>query len=241
VNQGVNWNYADQNETVAWYSGGAMAHGYDVDLNDGNGLATIGQAGESGCWVPGQWVEWNVTNTLKKWYGTRGRTGQYANDGFLMYESMNTGYGGGIFASRNNTSSSPNYKPQLFITWEGDLRPIAEANGAYQVGYNQNVQFSSTGTYDPDCGLITALKWDFNLDNVTDATGSSPSVSYSYLTQTLGLSVGQHVISLRAEDNENDFAYDFANLNVLAVPEPATVTLLASACLAGAALRRRRR
>jgi hypothetical protein len=156
-----------------------------------------------------------------------------------MNPYMSSGTGGGIFGSRNGSLTE--YRPKLYIEWEGDLLPIAEDDGAYGVSYGGSVNLSGAGSNDPDGGGIVEYKWDLDGDlDYADATGSPANVDYAYLTQTLGLGVGQHTIYLRVKDDENDLGYDTAGLTINPVPEPATIALFVLGAL-GFALRRRRR
>jgi large repetitive protein len=58
-----------------------------------------------------------------------------------------------------------------------NLPPVAEANGPYDNEPGVNIQFDSTGSYDPD-GTIVLYEWDFDNDGVVDSNDPNPVYAY---------------------------------------------------------------
>jgi hypothetical protein len=110
---GVNWRYRDNNQSLAW--SGPVYGGWNDSTDIGNGVAWIKPTGGSGQgYEPGSWALWNVTNSVRSWYAGA------ENNGFLMAAVQLYGNGsiaGGVFSSRNNTSSYPLYRPILEINF----------------------------------------------------------------------------------------------------------------------------
>lgn len=211
-NHGVNFYYRDDGQTQAWTNGAAW---YDA-TNDSNQTTKIKDTGGSvpGAIEPQHWVSWAVTNSVAQWRG-----GQQ-NNGFLLIGTSMEGSGYdlyGVFTARNDTIY--NYRPKLAITY--NAKPLAEADGGYEVWPNQSVVLDGSGSSDSD-GTITAWNWDLDLDGeFDDASGVSPNISYAFLTQTLGLGPGQHTIKLRVTDSDGDYCTtpDTSTVTIM-VPEP---------------------
>ena len=112
-NHGVNWRYRDDAETLPWT--GPVYGGWDDSTSMGNGTAWIKPTGGTGQgYEPGNWVPWDVTNSVRSWYAGA------ENNGFLLAADQLYGTGniaGGIFSSRDNTCSNPLYRPILEITY----------------------------------------------------------------------------------------------------------------------------
>jgi hypothetical protein len=87
-------------------------------------------------------------------------------------------------------------------------------------------------------GTISLWQWDLNGDGVWDLTGEKPTVTYDYLTGTLGLAGGPHEVTLRASSPYTD---NQSTTLLTIVPEPATLVLLAAGAGVTLAVRRRRR
>lgn len=110
---GVSYQYRDVAQLYQW-TGGAVGGWWDK-IDDANGTARIKDTGGTpvGAIEPGNWVPWNVTNSVTQWYG--GAT----NHGFLLVATgfEGSGYiGAGLFISRNDTIST--YRPKLVIVYD---------------------------------------------------------------------------------------------------------------------------
>ena len=105
------------------------------------------------------------------------------------------------------------------------------ANGPYQIGPGQEITLQGSHAWNGNLGY-----WDLDGDGAyDDATGMTPTISYSYLVETLGLAQGSHFISL-GYGSPNPDLIDFGELTI--VPEPMTLSLVA---LAGAMILGKRR
>jgi hypothetical protein len=115
---------------------------------------------------------------------------------------------------------------------------IANAGTTYRARPGGSVTFHATGSQDPDSvswagngtfsndgGGLVGYSWDLNGDgNYGDATGASPTMSYSDLVKMDGYTAGR-TIGLRVTDNEGSIGYANATLTV-DVPEPGALVLL---------------
>ncbi len=172
-----------------------------------------------------------LDDTVRSWYA--GDT----NNGFVLrvYEHVN-GQEGVVFYSNNYGSG---WGPRLTINYTN--RPVAEANGPYTANWGRDVTFSGAGSYDPDGGSIVSYLWDLDDDKeYDDGSGISLVRSYDYLTNTLGLTPGLHLIGLKVIDDEGEWFTDTATLSIGPVPEPASLLALAMGLTGVAAVRRRR-
>jgi hypothetical protein len=99
----------------------------------------------------------------------------------------------------------------------------ADAGGPYTVdkGGTRNLSgYAMVGNGE----TITSWLWDLNNDGVfNDATGEFPNLSYDYLVNSLGLSLGQHTIGLKVIDNYGISDIAYTTLTIL--PEPLTFWL----------------
>jgi mRNA-degrading endonuclease HigB of HigAB toxin-antitoxin module len=97
--------------------------------------------------------------------------------------------------------------------------PVAEADGPYAILVGQSVDFSGTGSSDPDssCGdSLTAFLWDLDNDGAfDDASGQVVNISWEQLG-TLGIaSPGQHPVRLRVVDEHGGAGTDDTTLTVI--------------------------
>lgn len=229
-NEGVNLMYRDKNQTLPWTN-------YLVRndaVSDGNGTVRIKKTGGTApnAIEPQHWAYWDVTSSVTKWY-----TGAEDNYGLLLlatgYEGLgNDGYG--KFSSKE--ADLVQYRPELEITYEGALLPVADAGGPYNVDIGGSVLFDGSGSYDPDGGNITQWLWDLDGLPGYEESGQTVSKTFQYLYDLLGY--GTHTIGLKVYDDENEWDTDTGELTI--IPEPASMVLLLSGCLP-AILRRRRR
>jgi len=177
-----------------------------------------------------RYYEWTVTGTVNTWKGGT------ANRGWCMrIPQYDGGPEEGI--SVNLTESSADKRPKLWLEWT--QTPVANADGPYQCPYLGNVVLNGSGSYERDEGPIMQWYWDLNNDdNYNDALGVSPTLSWDYLVNTLGLTPGQtHAIRLKVYDDDGEWSLP-ASGSLYIVPEPAMLILSA---VAGLAVLRRRR
>jgi len=73
---------------------------------------------------------------------------------------------------------------------------------------------------------IASYEWDVNNDGTYDLTGLSPTASFSYLQDTLGMTGRWNTVKLKVTAADGTVGYDYAGLELYEVPEPATVVLL---------------
>ncbi|MFH0982907.1 MAG: DNRLRE domain-containing protein [Planctomycetota bacterium] len=214
---GVNWRWRDDGQTLEWT--GQDGAWWDK-IDDGNTTRWIqdsdGEVGGNPPPIkPGNWVDFTVTNSVKAWYEQGA-----ANYGFSLFSTNFVGSGyiaAGLFSSRNHGTSWS--RPELEITYEGALPPIADADGPYSVVFAGSVMFDGRGSHDPDGGSITSWLWDLDADGqYDDATGQTSTKTWDYLVNTLHLAPGSHTIGLKVFDDENESTVDTAQLEIY--PEP---------------------
>lgn len=220
--EGVNWDYRDQNQTLPW--SGPVGGAYNDQTNDGNSSNKIKKTGGDplDAIEPQNWVPFTVTNSVGYWYGEPGN-----NNGFVLVATGFQGTGSmiyGVFGARDDTASA--YRPKLTITYEGALLPIADADGPYNCPFEGSIELDGSGSEDPDGGDIVSWLWDLDNDgDYDDASGELTNVGYDYLVNTLGLTPGEdNLIGLKVIDDENEAGYNGSTIYI--VPEPATLSLL---------------
>jgi hypothetical protein len=203
--QGVSFKYRDQWELYPWHTSGP----WNDCTDDGNGTAKLeGPSGTvPGAVKPGNPVDFSVTQSVSLWYGTNNNG--LTNNGWLLVAVANQGAGDvkyGFLDSSEKYSYNWYNNPKLSITYEGALRPAAEAAGPYLCSNPGSVQLNGAGSYDPDGGSIQAWNWDLDGDlDFNDAAGVAPILSFDYLHNTLNLGLGDHSIYLRVQDDENEW------------------------------------
>jgi PKD repeat protein len=84
--------------------------------------------------------------------------------------------------------------------------PVARANGPYNGTEGASIQFSSSGSSDPD-GTIASYAWDFGDGNTSSA--ANPTHTY--------VAAGTYTVSLRVTDNAGDSAMDTTAATIEAV------------------------
>ncbi len=210
---GVNCRWRDDAQTQPW-TGQDCAWWDKID--DGNSTRWVqdenGMVGPPYNPVkPPATIDFTVTPSVKAWY-EQGQT----NTGFCLFAVNYVGgahQAYGLFASRNDGTAG--LRPKLVIAYEGALAPLAEAGGPYAVNRGGSVDLNGAGSYDPDGGGITAWRWDLDNDGpYDDADGATPTVTYLYLVNTLGLKPGNRSIRLQVTDEEGETGVDTATLQI---------------------------
>jgi hypothetical protein len=217
--EGVNFLYRDRGMSLPW----SYSAAWNDATDDGNGTAKIeGSGGQvPGAIRPGNPVSFSVLPSLALWYGTSNNG--LENNGFLLVAIANQGGGDnkyGLFDSSEKYSYNWYNNPKLVITFEGALKPVAEASGPYTCPYLGTVQLDGTSSRDPDGGSIQSWLWDLDGDlDYDDATGSTPTLTFEYLRYTLHLPAGDNTIRLKVKDDENEWCID-PDTAVLTVVDP---------------------
>lgn len=96
--------------------------------------------------------------------------------------------------------------------------PIADAGGAYNINEGDGIVLDGSASSDPDAYLgdtIVSYEWDIDNDGqYDDATGVSPSLTWSQLS-SLGLDDdGSYTIGLRVTNNNGDIGTDTTTLSI---------------------------
>lgn len=101
--------------------------------------------------------------------------------------------------------------------------PVADAGGDYTIDAGDALQLDASASFDvdfhptvaPNEGIVS-YSWDLDGDGNEDATGVAPLVDWSVLNG-LGLTSGEHTITLTVTDNTNRSDTDTALLTVVIV------------------------
>ena len=88
------------------------------------------------------------------------------------------------------------------------IDPVAEANGPYQEEVDTEVDFSSTGSHDPD-GVITDVEWNFG-DGSPSSGDSNPAHTYT--------STGSYTVTITVTDNSGASHSDTATVTIVLPP-----------------------
>ena len=91
----------------------------------------------------------------------------------------------------------------VLVNSSAGTKPVAEANGPYEVFAGDSLAFSSAGSYDPD-GTIARYTWDFG--EGVPSYNANPSYVFS--------SPGDYIVTLTVTDNSGNQASDTAHVTV---------------------------
>jgi len=138
-----------------------------------------------------------------------------------------------VWAGSESTTYFTTLTPYISNSW-------VQAGGSYAVGPGGQILLQGTVGELIDGLPGMSYAWDLDGDGAfDDAAGRNPVLTYDYLTSTLGLSQGKHVITFWGGGGAvlgDDGRIDVAELTI--IPEPVTLALLG---LGGATLLRKRR
>lgn len=212
------WNVFKTAES--WLTAGCENVPNDRESDTGVDLLTFTE--DSGI---NRYYEWTVTGSVNTWkFGTTNRGWN------VRVQSFDGGPEEGI--SMNLTeSSSASYRPYLKLDWT--QTPVADADGPYTCEYLSSVLLNGSESYERDAGSLVQWAWDLNgSGSYTDAYGVTPSVSWDYLVNTLSLTPGlNHPIGLKVFDDDGEWSTASYSSLFVAVPEPASMTLLGAGVL----------
>ena len=126
-------------------------------------------------------------------------------------ETLSEGTAGEVFNAANAGEVVEAIMEAIEITFKA---PTAEANGPYAGNVGETITFDATASYDPD-GEIVLYEWDFESDGVYDASGVTPTATYSYPSEFIG------VAQLRVTDNDGLTSIDIAPVEITQPADPA--------------------
>ena len=99
--------------------------------------------------------------------------------------------------------------------------PVADADGPYVIGEDDDLVLDASGSYDPDAGdSIASYAWDLDNDGQYDdlvTTDAVATVPYGTL-QTLGLGLGTYPIGLQVTDTHTATGTDFTTVKIVIPP-----------------------
>lgn len=99
--------------------------------------------------------------------------------------------------------SKANLQVYYEIAGQANSAPVAEANGSYQAGVGEAIQFSSAGSSDSDGNIVSYL-WQFGDGNSSNQ--ANPSHTYSQ--------AGDYTVNLTVTDNSGNSSFDTASVTV---------------------------
>jgi len=158
-------------------------------------------------WAQGTAVEFKFDYTL---YGT-----SYGDSIQFIVDTSEDAHLYPPFGDCQVWPANPTYYPCETVssveTWgtivlDGNQPPIADANGPYSGLVGESIALDGTGSSDLD-GTIVSYEWDLDNDGIyDDATGSTPSNSWSF--------DGTYPISLKVTDDEGLSDTDDTTVNI---------------------------
>ena len=177
------------------------------------------------------------------------------NTNIFVYDTWNDLDGGGPYTDGQNPGVLPwggTYQgaQHMSVTvlelkdgeQPADQDPVADPNGPYTLFLGYDLSLDGSGSSDPDGGAITNYLWSVGGGTYDAGTNATPTMTWAQLGSAFGITgYGTWSLSLTVTDDEQATASASTTLRVVAIPEPATMTLLGLSSLGLLASRRRRR
>jgi hypothetical protein len=107
-----------------------------------------------------------------------------------------------------NTATAPQNPGGEYISYPGNIRPVADVGDFYSGYLNETITFNGSKSKDSD-GSIVGYRWDFTNDSIYDTAWlTSAIITHTYTH------IGTYRVKLQVKDNENTTDDDTATITI---------------------------